>query len=72
MKLCDETLTKQKYSITKNWSILCVNQEFQHIFNELPLLPSRRNKNLQDLLVSKKIVIRKVVQTNEKFKVTEY
>ena len=41
------TLPNMKDFLARNWNI---DQGFQDIFNELPLLAYRKNKNPQDLL----------------------
>ena len=65
-------MSYEKYSVTRNWNIHCINQVFDQIFDELPLLGYRRNKSLQALLESKNIVNDKVVQTNNESKKTGY
>ena len=46
VQTCNCTSPNFKDLITRNWNILHTNQEFEHIFSELPLLAYRRNKNL--------------------------
>ena len=65
-------MSYERYSVTRNWKIHCINQVFDQIFDELPLLGYRRNKSLQALLESKNIVNDKVVQTNNESKKTGY
>ena len=63
----NRTLPNLKKVITNNWDLLQINKEFQDIFQQIPILAFRTNKNLHDLLGSKNIV-NNGVQKNSKNK----
>ena len=64
----NRTLPNLKKVITNNWDLLQINKEFQDIFQQIPILAFRTNKNLHDLLESKNIVNNRV-QKNSKSKI---
>ena len=63
----NRTLPNVKKVLGNNWNLLQINKEFQDIFQKIPILAFRRNKNLHDLLECKNILNNRV-QKNSKNK----
>ena len=54
-----------KKVITNDWNLLQINKEFQDIFQHIPILAFRGNKNLHDLLGCKNIVNNRVQKSSK-------
>ena len=65
----NRTLPNVKRAISHNWNLLHINQDFQDVFQEPPILSFRRNKNLYDLLGWKNIVDGKLQRPSKKKKI---
>ena len=64
----NRTLPNVKKVIRNNCNLIQIYKEFQDIFQQIPILPYRRNKNLHDLLGCKNNVNNRV-QKNSKNKI---
>ena len=60
----NKTLPNVKQIINKHWHLLQINSNIRTAFEQEPLIVYRRNKNLGDLIGSKKILDSKVVRKN--------
>ena len=60
----NNTLPDVKQIINKHWHLLQINSNLRTAFEQEPIIAHGRNKNLGDLLGSKKILENKVVHKN--------
>ena len=60
----NKTLPNLKHIINKHWYLLQIHSNLRTAFEQEPLIAYRRNKNLGDLIGSKKILDGKVVRKN--------
>ena len=60
----NKSLPNVKQIINKHWHLLQINSNLRTAFEQEPLRAYRRNKNLGDLIRSKKILDGKVVRKN--------
>ena len=60
----NKTLPNLKQIINIHWHLLQINSNLRTAFEQEPLIAYRRNKNLGDLIGSKKILNGKVVREN--------
>ena len=60
----NKTLLNLKQIIDKHWHLLQINSNLRTVFEQGPPIAYRRNKNLSDLIGSKKILDGKVVREN--------
>ena len=60
----NKTLPNLVQIINKHWHLLQINSNLRTAFEQEPLITYRRNKNLGDLIGSKKILDGKVVREN--------
>ena len=60
----NKTLPNVKQIINKHWHLLQINSNLRIAFEQEPLIAYRRNKNVGDLIESKKILDGKVVRKN--------
>ena len=60
----NKTLTNLKQIINKHWYLLQIHSNLRTAFEQEPLIAYRRNKNLGDLIGSKKMLDGKVVRKN--------
>ena len=51
-------------AIANNWHILQINKDFANIFKEKPVIAYKRNRNLRDYLVQRKIVNNKALRSS--------
>ena len=58
----NKTLPNVKQIINKHWHLLQINSNLGSAFEQEPTIAYRRNKNLDDLIGSKKILDDTVVQ----------
>ena len=60
----NKTSPNLKQIINKHWHLLQINSNLRTAFEQEPLIPYRQNKNLRDLIGSKKILDGKVAREN--------